>query len=188
MRTIRSNGGPLIGIDRDHMHLWTGIDGKGFIGEAAPFASDYEAAGYLLDGRNHPPCCIAHIQGDSAHGLLITMPNRTAVLNLDRDAIYIVQLEYGDSDWGFDQISRVDFDKAVFNLRGSVVFSCKSCTYALFDAAYAGHEIADECLTFTLDEGQHIFSSAIYEPDKKTGLILCKISKNDSIDSATLSL
>ena len=182
MKVIQSAGGSLIGLDRDHLHLWSGINGKTFIGEHSPFRTDYEAAGHLVDGRSYPPCNIAKITGVAATGLLITMPNQTAVLDLDRDAIYIAQIEYGDADWGFHLLRRSDFDEAIYDSKQDVIFSCKSCTYVFFDAAYTGQEILDDCLTFDLDAGQYLLSSALYEPDDRTGLILSKITKTaDSV-------
>ena len=176
MKAIKSNGGPLIGLDREHLPLWTGIEGKGFIGEAAPFANDYEAAGDLTDGRRHPPCSISKITGIAAEGLLITMPLRTAIVSLDNDAVYIVQAEYVDPEWDFSMVRRSDFDRAAFDPKEDVYFSCRSCTYVFFDAAYPGDEIANDCITFDLHRGHYVFSTSLHSPDERTGLILCKIA------------
>lgn len=184
MKTIKSAGGPLIGLDRDQIQLWTGIEGKGFIGDDSPFDTDYEAAGYLIDGRTYPPCCVAKITGVAATGLLITMPSQTAVLDLDRNGIYIAQVEYGDPEWGFHRVDSSDFKKAQFNPEHDVNFSCKSCKFIFFDAAYSGRDIGNDFLYFELDEGQYTFSSTVYEQDNRTGLVLCKIMKKISISSS----
>jgi hypothetical protein len=176
MKAIKSNGGPLIGLDRDHMRLWTGIDGKGFIGDDAPFSNDYEAGCDLLGGPRYCPRSISKIAGVAAEGLLISMPLQTAVVPLDRDAIYIAQVEYADTEWDFHMVGPSDYDRAVFDPMQNVSFSCKACTYVFFDAAYAGDEIVDDCITFDLDAGQYVFSTSLYNQNKRTGLILCKIT------------
>jgi len=176
MKVIESLGGPLIGLDRDHMHLWTGTDSKGFIGEQSPFTNDYEAASELINGRRRSPCNVAKINGTVVDGLLITMPLQTAVIAADGNSIYIAQVEFAEENWSFSMVSTSDFDKAVFDPTQDVHFSSEACTYIFFDAAYSGDDIKDDCISFELHEGNHILSSSVYSPHDSLGLILCQIT------------
>ena len=160
------------------MQLWTGVFGKRFIGEDSPFRTDYEATSYPDGGHERSRRGIAKIDGSNTSGILINHPNDTAIISLGKVAIYIAQICYSDPGWDFHIIDQSYFDAAKFESRDNVFFSCYSCTYAVFDAAYAGCDVGDDCLTFDLEAGQHVFSTAVYEPNERTKLILCKITRN----------
>ena len=181
MKQIQSAGGPLIGLDRDHLDLWSGVFGKKFVDRSTKFKNDYEAAGYLTDGRTFPPCTVARIDGDSASGVLIAEPDSTALLQIDADAVYIAQIECCEPGWDFSLINKEDFQKAIFRSENSVTFFCQSCQYVIFDSAYKGENCGDDCLIFNLDRGKHVLSYAYYVKDEVTELILYKICKNLSV-------
>ena len=177
MKTIQSEGGPLIGIDCTHLHRWTGIEGKGFIGEASPFATDYDAICSLLDERIHDPCCIFKLKGIIASGFLIVEPWETAILDIDQSAIYIAQIICGDQNWTFDSVKKEYFDDAIYDEDDSFTFFSLSCKYMLFDSSYSGQKVGDDFLYFDLDSGKYSISSEIHESDDGTKLILVKITK-----------
>lgn len=174
MKTIQSEGGPLIGIDRTHLHRWTGIDGKEFIGEASPFATDYEAICSLTD---HEPRCIFELKDMIASGFLIVEPWETAILDIDQNAIYIAQIICGEPDWTFDQITIEYFENAITHEDENFTFFTQSCSYILFDSAYPGKDIDNNYLSFDLDSGEYLMSSGFHESDDGTELTLIKIRK-----------
>lgn len=175
MKTIQSEGGPLIAIDWMHLHRWAGIAGKSFVGDASSFETDYEAAGDLIDGRTHPPCSVSKITGMGVTGFLISEPYETAILDFDDEAIYLAQIICGDPEWHFDRVQKGYFDKAKYNKEQFVDFSSSAGHYVLFDAAYSSEHIGDDCLIFYLKGGYYVVDSALYEPDDRTNLMLCKI-------------
>ena len=86
MKAIPAAGGPPIGIDRTDLQRWTGVEGKGFIGEASSRATDVAATRRLIGGRLGHPRTMSKMIGTTASGILIDDPCETAVLDLDRAA------------------------------------------------------------------------------------------------------
>jgi hypothetical protein len=178
MKIIHSAGGPLIGLDRDHVPRWSGIAGKRFIGDQSPFPTDHEAVGDLTDGVNRPPVDIAKLQGIVGDGLLITVPFRTAIIRADRTSVYMAQVEYAEAGWSFSEISKADFDKAEFQTHEDIYFHTRSCIYLFFDSAYPGEMIEDDYLSFDIAEGNYALSFALYDPDPLTNLLLYRITRS----------
>lgn len=177
MKTIQSAGGPLIGLDREHLQRWSGVIGKNFLSKDTCFTTDYEAAGSLTNSKDAPPCAVALLNGERNFGILISMPFETAVIEISGQSTYIAQVKYSNADWRFDEKLFEYFRKADFLLKDSVNFSCQMGIYVLFDAAYASQNVGDDFLQFRMDAGNHVLSAAEYTPDGDTGLILYKIQK-----------
>ena len=110
MKVIRSLGGPFIGLHRSDMPLWSGNDGKTFIGQSSPSPSDYEAGGLLTDGRRYSPCNTAKIVGETSVGLLISLPFEIAIVEAEGGHVYLAQVHYGPEDWTLSSVNRNDFD------------------------------------------------------------------------------
>lgn len=175
MMTIHSAGGPLIAIDKRDLRRWGGINRKSFT--SSPGRTDYEVAGRLTDGRDHRACLTTIVDGGTSEGILISMPLETAVIVQEKNCIQIAQIEFGDPEWTFDLLSPDAFKNASFAPEDDVCFSCANCEYVLFDSAYDGLSVKDDHLVFSLFMGEYIISSAAYEPDERTGLILHQIQK-----------
>ena len=173
---VISLGGPYVGLDITCADRWGGNDSNRFVGEASSFANDYEAAGFLTNGRPNPPCSIASLTGTAGCAFLISMPSETALLHADDRSIHIAQTEYADADWTFDEISRSDFEQANFNCRTSATFRTKATIYVLFDSVYPFEEVDDNRIEFFLNEGEYSLTAALYK-DASKGLVFCKIER-----------
>ncbi len=174
MKVITSLGGPFVGLDVTCANRWGGNDSKRFVGEASPFPDDYEAAGFLTNGRPNPPCSIASLTGAAGWAFLISMPSETALLHADGQSVHIAQAEYADADWTFDEISRKDFEQADFGQEPSITFRTTATNYVLFDSVYPFEEVDDNRIEFFLSEGEYRLSAALQQDGRK-GLIFCKI-------------
>jgi len=177
MRVIESNGGPIIGLHREAVSHWLGIDGRGFVDSASQFNNDYEAACAVVHGRTRPPCNGAILEGPNGHAIVFSRSLETAVIMSDGNAAYLAQVEYSDPDWSFSNIRIEDFDKAVFQHGISEALRLNSGNIVLFDSAYPGGEIGDDSIEFSLNDGIYRVDSALYHPDDSTALILFKIIK-----------
>ena len=176
MKVITSLGGPFVGLTITDAVNWGGNDSKRFVGEASPFPDDYEAGGFLTEGRAYPPCSIASLAGTAGWAFLISMPSETALLHADGQFIHIAQALYADEDWTFDEISRIDFEKADFGQEPSIRFRTKATTYVLFDSVYPFEEVDDNRIEFFLNEGDYSLSAALSK-DASKGLVFCKIER-----------
>ena len=161
MKVITSLGGPFVGLDVTCAGQWGGNDSRRFMGEASLFSKDYDAAGFLTTGRANPPCSIASLAGAGGWAFLISMPSETALLHADGQFIHIAQALYADEDWTFDEISRIDFEKADFGQEPSIRFRTKATTYVLFDSVYPFEEVDDNRIEFFLNEGDYSLSAAL---------------------------
>ena len=176
MKVITSLGGPFVGLGVTCADRWGGNDSSRFVGEASSFANDYEAAGFLTDGRPNPPCSIASLKGAAGWAFLISMPFETALLHADGKSVHIAQMQYADPDWTFDTISRSDFDQADFGQEPSISFHSSACDYVLFDSVYPFEEVDNNRFEFFLSEGEYSLSAALYK-DASKGLVFCKIER-----------
>ena len=176
MKVITSLGGPFVGLTVTGAVNWGGNDSKRFVGEASPFPDDYEAGGFLTDGRAYPPCSIAGLEGAAGWAFLISMPCETALLHTDGQSVHIAQAQYADPDWTFDSIRRSDFQQADFDREPSISFSTGASTYVLFDSVYPFQEVDENRIEFFLDEGEYRLSAAPYKDERK-GLIFYKIER-----------
>ena len=176
MKVITSLGGPFVGLAVTCADQWGGNDSKRFVGEASPFPDDYEAGGFLTEGRAHPPCSIACLQGAAGWAFLISMPCETALLHADEQSVHIAQVHYADPDWTFDEISRTDFEQADFSQEPSISFRTKATPFVLFDSVYPFEEVDDNRIEFSLSEGEYRLSAALYRGGSK-GLTFCRIER-----------
>ena len=177
MKIIQSEGGPLIGFDREVVHYWSGIAGKRFVGETSPYDNDYEALCDMLKGRKNSPSNIGKFSGLFADGLLIRIPDETTVVEATGGSVYIAQVEAAEADWSFSLIRPSDFNKVEYDKKNKIHFYTKACAYMFFDAAYAAEDIGDDYIGFELEEGHYVFSNGFYRQDELAELILYKIEK-----------
>lgn len=175
MKTIQSNGGPIMGLNRDHLGSWGGVDRMQFMGADPPCENDYEALGAVLSRAR--PVSVLRLQGVTANALLLAMPLETAVIAADGNSAYLAQVHYADPKWSFDMITRNDFERAPYNFDKIVDFTTENGEYVFFDAAWPGNEIRNDCLIVPFDAGRYTLMSALCFPDEETHTILYRISR-----------
>lgn len=176
MKIVQSLGGPLIGLDRNNLVRWSGIEKTNFFSNETMFANDYDA----LISLEPKAVGVCKMSGEGVECVLITMPLETAVISVSSTCIRIAQVEYAELDWDFARIKPVYFEKADFSRSNNVMFSTRSCEFMFFDATYRGDEIGDDYLSFTLSGGTYHFNDSVFLPDDQTGLLLYEIVRADN--------
>ena len=179
MKVITSYGGPFVGLDSNSVAAWSGIGGKRFIGDASPYANDYEAGGALTNGRQHAPCNTAKIDGEMYSAFLISIGFDLFLMRADPEAIFMFQVEYADADWLESSVSDNDFACADFDPRESVSLIFETDIIHIFDSVGEVHEFEKNRLDLSIKPGRYTLYTSIYQPDENTQLFLHKLIRDN---------
>lgn len=177
MKSIISEGGPLIILNRIDVPSWSGVSGKTFVGRSCVGKSDYEATAYGVDGFPLPPVYTAVLEGKESSGLLIIEPRETALVGSNPSAVLIAQAIYAEPDWSYSSIGEELFRRLIKARRNIVKFKCAPGRFQMFDAAYPAERIGDDFVEFELSGGIYVVTSGVYEPDLSTKILLHCIVK-----------
>ena len=179
MKIIESAGGPLIGLSRCDLQEWSGIEGKRFIGEAAPFSNDYEAVGSAMFGGRRTVGRVAKIAGSTHEGLLVNLPRRTLVVASDDLSVHLAQIWSSEANWSESMIMSSYFDQGKKE-ENVVSIRVKAGGFMLFDSACPSTWLEDDLLFVDLLSGLYMCESAIWQIQGQANLIIIRMKRNSS--------
>ena len=177
MKVITSYGGPFVGLDGNSVAAWSGIEGKRFIGASSSHPNDYEAGGTLIDGRAHPPCNIAKIDGEIYSAFLISIGYDLTLMQADDTTVYMFQVDYADEDWLDSSLNKDVFDRADFDQKEIVSLSFETGKLHIFDSVNPYEDIGDNCIELNILPGRYVLHTAFYQPDESAMIFLHKLAR-----------
>jgi hypothetical protein len=173
MQTIKSNGGPLICIERDFARFWLGTSGNSQKSDNGQvLMTDYERACDIADYIGAIKCAneTALILGD--------MPLETMV-GLSNDQVpYILRVYYMDPDTDPVSILEGSHRMNVVDPIESMNFFIERGDLMIFDSATPGSFVGDSCLSFRLLPGSYRVLTKRIEPNDRTSVLVHQFVSN----------
>jgi hypothetical protein len=175
---IESSGGPLLLLSSEHLADWEGVDSSsnGHIVQATFRWNDPSVAATDYDRACDVEDYIAVIPVANGTGLVLNQePMPTAWWPHD-DQIGGLLIRWLQGDPETDVLELLAHLPNLGWESGHITFTVGSSSLYLFDAASPGNEL-DEHLTIALRAGAYRITTALYEPDNRTSLILHRFTQ-----------
>lgn len=169
VKWIKSEGGPLICVEKEMATLWQGVHGSSASGHATTeIPSDYDRAcavtGYL--GMVDMPRRRALILGD--------MPLETTVWCPSSGFPLILRLFYIDDGVDLLQLLKAHGSLDFTNPIESIDCEFESGQMVIFDSAVPGHLEGHARLTFDVRPGSYRILTKVFAPDSRTSVLIHK--------------
>ena len=177
---ISTGGGPLLLIPQKSLTLWEGSHkpSAGRVVEAkfrwhSPDdpATDYDRA---VDLSLSADLAILELGSDNAI-VLGDEPSSTSWWPINAENGLIVRRIYAENDDAIisclNKIPREIWEST------NIAFNVPDCPLIIFDSAYPGSLIEDNCLIFSISEGVYSIETCFFRPDDETGLVLHRLSR-----------
>ena len=177
MKIIESAGGPLIGLSRCDLQDWSGIEGKRFIGEAAPFSDDYEAVGSAMFGGRRAVGSLSRISGSTHEGLLVNLPLKTLIVASNDQSVHLAQIWSSEINWSTSMITTDYFDQGKKE-EEILIIEVKPGGFVFFDSACPSSWLEDNFLSVDLSAGRYVCESAIWIVKGQAELIIIRMERN----------
>lgn len=181
LKWIESGGGPLVLMDEDSVKLWSGVlDSTEYANNKLVDAEDFMDAGQADYGK---ACLVEDYLGlvdveDNQALVLNDEPLPTTVLPAIDGVTVFARAIYGES---FEQVDAY-LEKlqlaAIADWQEFGIFRVVAENLVLFDAAaYAIILREPDYLAIKIPVGSYFVSTALYEPDERTQVLLHKLEK-----------
>jgi hypothetical protein len=172
---IRSNGGPLICIERGNEHQWLGADGLGTQQNITNnFSNDYEKACGVED-------YIGIIEINKGLALVLgDMPLETRVTYRNERTPVIVRIFYAEKDDDvIEKLKSFEFFDEVDSIE-SINIELNGKEIIIFDSAYRYSEIGNEFLTLDIKAAKYRIYTKLINPDDRTSLLIHEFLQLDA--------
>jgi hypothetical protein len=154
MEWIKSNGGPLLLIEKSYAPLWGGID---FSSGAEETAAQFGITDYDRACRRKTFLTCLKVAGHDA--AVLGMPFFTAVWQRNPDDVWIIAVQYRDPDVDIHNLMGRMESKGLLDPSETDVITLDGGDIMVFDSAYPGSEVP-ESITLRVSPGRYGIEAA----------------------------
>lgn len=175
MNSIKSNGGPLIALDRADVARWGGMDALRFFGSSSLYKSDYD---YLyLEAKVSGGFFTGVTSSFGVDVLIIYYPIDTLIISKGNKSLHLAQIDASEPDWSPDNLTDSDFEGSL-GWVDPFEITWKSGEIVFFDSACVEADFHDDILSVKVDAGTYRCECSRRTWEGKADVNLIRLLKN----------